>query len=428
MFRRIAFIFVFIVGSVCGVFSLDSVIQARHVESLAQSISCQVNEGFQSITAPGWQVINNSQPLGSTSWFQGNRAVFEAQAGDASSYAAANFNSVNSIGTINTWLLSPVIELSAYRSARISFYTRTKTGSQYPDRLQVRLSHAGSSTDVGNSADVDTVGVFTEVLTDVNHSMNIGGYPEIWTQVVAVITSSVAFSGRVGLRYFLPNSAGANGTLSNYIGVDSFNFCETSTFLPMIFSGYPTPMATNTPTQTSTSTPTETPTSTSTPTNTPTQTPTSTPTQTPTQTPTSTSTPTPTPELIIVNEKEPNNTPAPNSQQITLGVVFSGTVFLSNNPPPSPSDQLDYYRVELARHKCYDFSLQNKSQTGNANLYVYDSITSVSSIISSTLPLTAEEKIAFTAPDTTSFWPLVFAAEGNIQYNLLIREGNDCNN
>src|SRR6185436_13255725 len=50
-------------------------------------------EGFDDITnLPDWFMINHSEPLGVTDWFQGNDAVFPSHSGDPTSYIAANFN------------------------------------------------------------------------------------------------------------------------------------------------------------------------------------------------------------------------------------------------------------------------------------------------------------------------------------------------
>ncbi len=51
-----------------------------------------IDEGFNTVLPAGWAKTNNSAPLGTTDWFQGNVTVFSTQAGPADSYAAANFN------------------------------------------------------------------------------------------------------------------------------------------------------------------------------------------------------------------------------------------------------------------------------------------------------------------------------------------------
>src|SRR5262249_17073406 len=52
-----------------------------------------IDEGFDDIAnLPDWVVINHSQPLGASDWFQGNDGVFPAFDGAPDAYIAANFN------------------------------------------------------------------------------------------------------------------------------------------------------------------------------------------------------------------------------------------------------------------------------------------------------------------------------------------------
>jgi hypothetical protein len=174
------------------------------------------DEGFEDIAAllaGDWDSINTSDSVGTApEWFQGNPAVFLAQAGPDDSYAAANFNST--AGTqISNWLLVP--DVGFLDSA--TFFTRTGTGSTFPDRMQVRFSSVGG-TDVGT--DVSTVGDYSDLLVDINDTLALGGYPEDWTE----FTVNPASAGRLAFRYFVPTDAGPTGNNSNFIGVDTFSF------------------------------------------------------------------------------------------------------------------------------------------------------------------------------------------------------------
>jgi len=61
-----------------------------------------LNEGFDDISnLPGWVLINHSQPLGASNWFQGNNSVFPAFDGLPNAYIAANFNNTSGVGTIS---------------------------------------------------------------------------------------------------------------------------------------------------------------------------------------------------------------------------------------------------------------------------------------------------------------------------------------
>ncbi len=185
-----------------------------------------IAEGFDDITTlpgNGWALINMSNPLGLTDWFQGNAGVFPAYDGAADAYIGANFNNTTGSGTISNWLITP--EQTIQNGDQMSFYTRTAAGSVWPDRLEVRLSLNGASTDVGTSE--ISVGDFTILLLTINPVLIIGGYPESWTQFSVTVTGlSGTESGRFALRYFVENG-GPSGDNSNYIGIDRVSFAET---------------------------------------------------------------------------------------------------------------------------------------------------------------------------------------------------------
>lgn len=179
-----------------------------------------LTQGFDDIAAlAGWSLQNNSQPLGLTNWFQGNDTVFVSQSGANNAYIAANYNNTTGgTGTISNWLLTPEISLS--NGTAISFFTRTAL-DDFPDRLQVRLSTAGSSINVGSLA--TDLGDFTELLLDINPTLGNGnpGYPEAWTSFTANVTGLGApTTGRFAFRYFVTNG-GPSGANSNYIGIDT---------------------------------------------------------------------------------------------------------------------------------------------------------------------------------------------------------------
>jgi subtilisin-like proprotein convertase family protein len=178
-----------------------------------------INEGFAVVPPAGWTIVNNSAPGGTTTWFQGNTANWNAYNGPANSYIMANYQNTNpnASGTISNWLISPVVNVK--NGDQVSFWTRTAAGSIWPDRLEARLSTAGASTNVGTTT--TSVGDFTTVLVTVNQNLTVGGYPESWTQftgTVSGVTGTVA--GRVALRYFVTD--GGVGNNSNIIGVDQF--------------------------------------------------------------------------------------------------------------------------------------------------------------------------------------------------------------
>jgi hypothetical protein len=165
------------------------------------------------LEAAGWEIINNSDPVGTTEWFQGNPAIFTSQAGADDAYAAANFLAVDGVGDISVWLITPTLTLSD--GDTISFYTRTEEASEFPDRLELRLSANGASTNVGTTA--TSVGDFTTLFLTLNPALNPGGYPTDWTQFTVSTSGLGSVTGRLAFRYFVTDS----GVNANYIGLDT---------------------------------------------------------------------------------------------------------------------------------------------------------------------------------------------------------------
>jgi uncharacterized repeat protein (TIGR01451 family) len=163
-------------------------------------------EGFEDINnLPGWMMDNQSSPVGSSGWFQGNEVVFNAQSGANISYIAANFN--NTAGTdICNWLIMP--DLGFLQT--LSFWSRTTTAATFADRLLVLHSPTGG-TKTGDCT--NDFGDFTETLIEINPTLAASTYPEDWTQ----FTSSIDATGRVAFVYFVQD----NSTNGNYIGIDN---------------------------------------------------------------------------------------------------------------------------------------------------------------------------------------------------------------
>ncbi|MDY0125585.1 MAG: choice-of-anchor J domain-containing protein [Anaerolineaceae bacterium] len=197
-------------------------------------LTVDFSEGFNDITTlptQGWAFINKSDPIGVIDWFQGNSDVFPAHSGDATQYIAANFNNAAGVGTISNWLILPTRLFK--NGDTLSFYTRTTLGSVWADRLEVRMSFAGDSEDVGVGA-LD-VGDFDHFLASINPDLISDGYPTEWTEITVPINLTQPVVGRIALRYFVTN-AGPNGTNSNYIGIDSLSYNEGPwvTYLPVV--------------------------------------------------------------------------------------------------------------------------------------------------------------------------------------------------
>jgi len=163
----------------------------------------------------GWSVQNRSTVVGTESWQSGSASSpFPPQAGTG--FALVNANSTTDQNTISNWLFTPVMSFNA--GDQITFWTRTIAPVQFADRLQVRLSTSGNSTNVGNT-DL-SFGDFATTLLDINPNQTLVGYPTVWTQ--ESVSFPVGGTGRLAFRYFVTNG-GPAGANSNMIGIDTLN-------------------------------------------------------------------------------------------------------------------------------------------------------------------------------------------------------------
>jgi autotransporter-associated beta strand protein len=184
-----------------------------------------------------WVNVNNSDVPNTTgfNWEQGDSGTFgwtaQSPAGSTTSFAQCSF--MSSTGTIlSDWLLTPVLTLEA--GATFSFYTVAAEGTTFANDLQVYISTSGASTNVGSNAQTPTGGAFTLLPGgDLNPTLSPNGYPltepDGWTLETFTLTSaeiSAATTGRIGLRYYIPNTA----TEGSEIGIDTFTFADPTVF------------------------------------------------------------------------------------------------------------------------------------------------------------------------------------------------------
>lgn len=177
-----------------------------------------LEENFDDITtlaASGWTLTNQSSPLGTTTHFQGNPDVFPSYNGATSSYIGMNFNSTAGTGTISNWVITPVVNVQD--GDILVFWTRTITGSEYNDRLEVRSSTDAMTVPSGAT----DVGSFTNLLLTINDGLNLS-YPESWTRFEYVVAGvgATPVAMNFAFRYNVPNG-GPTGTASDFIGIDA---------------------------------------------------------------------------------------------------------------------------------------------------------------------------------------------------------------
>lgn len=178
-----------------------------------------LSEGFDNITTlTTWTQTNQSTTVGTTSWFQGNDAVFPSQTGAVTSYIGANFNNTAGNNTISNWLITPSLMLQ--NGDVIKFWSRTVATPAYADRLQVRLSNGTYAAPVGSTG----IGSFSTALLEINASLTTTDYPNVWTEYTIAISglSATPVAANIGFRYFV-TSGGPGGSNSDYIGIDTFS-------------------------------------------------------------------------------------------------------------------------------------------------------------------------------------------------------------
>lgn len=167
------------------------------------------------LESAGWFFQNNSISRGIQDWFQGYIPTFGPHSG--AGYIACNYNSGAGYANLSNWMLTPPRQMR--NGSTVTFWTRTIANPAFPDRLEVRWSSNGASTNVGSTP--VSVGDFTLLLGDVNPGLTQTGYPSTWTQYTFTYTGPTVV-GRIGFRYFV-KGGGPFGFNSNYIGIDDLS-------------------------------------------------------------------------------------------------------------------------------------------------------------------------------------------------------------
>ena len=206
-----------------GMVSTVIFVLGTNLNSKAQSFT----EGFDNLaTLTDWYVQNNSAtPSATFGWGAGTPAIFNAQAGATNAYLSCNYQCTDATTpvTISNWLFTPNRVFN--NGDQIRFYSRIPAGTEYPDRLEVRLSTNGGSTNVGTTP--TSVGDYTTLLLSINPTLVTGVYPKVWTQYTITISGLAGpVSGRAAFRYFVTNG-GVGGANSNYIGIDTYQYTST---------------------------------------------------------------------------------------------------------------------------------------------------------------------------------------------------------
>lgn len=181
-----------------------------------------LSESFTDIsTLAGWTLTNQSAPVGTSGWFQGNNTVFSAQSGAATAYIGANFNNTAGAGTISNWLITPQVMVKD--GDVLKFWTQTSYDPDFADNLQVRSSTGATFTSPTSGTGL---GSFTTLLLEINPTLSNapGAYPDPWKEYTITISgvSGTPVAMNFAFRYFVTD-AGPAGNNSNYMGIDTFS-------------------------------------------------------------------------------------------------------------------------------------------------------------------------------------------------------------
>ncbi len=172
-----------------------------------------LSEGFNDIgtlASSGWVMTNNSNPVGATSWYQGQDFAFHAAQGPSDSYISANNVNTNFSGSISNWLITP--EVAMANGEKLNFSLRLLAEVGAVDTVEVYYSTAGASSNVGSTA--TSTGDF-HLLQTYSASTDNG-----WSNNSLTLSGlSGATTGRYAFRYVVDNTA-ING---DTIGIDSVN-------------------------------------------------------------------------------------------------------------------------------------------------------------------------------------------------------------
>jgi hypothetical protein len=189
----------------------------------------------------GWVITNLTDKPGPEAWRKGRYETtnkytfgldyvvgFPAYSAERSpqDFISVDMYAGSQVANMSVWLITPVTKMK--NGDEFVFYSRahvddgTFSAKDGTDRMQVRVNTTNTSPNVGS--DWTTVGGFTTLLIDINSSMALFGYPEVWTKytlTLSGITGTV--NGRFAFRYYIPQG-GPDGNNSSLVGVDEVSF------------------------------------------------------------------------------------------------------------------------------------------------------------------------------------------------------------
>lgn len=192
-----------------------------------EGFGCQ--EDFADVGAlrhRGWTIRDNSDPMGTGTWSQGDPHLFSAWSGAVDSFAMVSPGLSSARDErASIWLITPGFDFDPFISARqLSFYTRATPSTG--NRLLVRMCvEAAGHRCEAPSTSSDDIGNFNSQLLDIDAASMQGGYPAAWT---AYFSDDLPIEGRArfALHYYVHIR---NGLFGSTVGVDSLAVAGVST-------------------------------------------------------------------------------------------------------------------------------------------------------------------------------------------------------
>jgi hypothetical protein len=186
-------------------FSVDNTIYPPAISSNATVIyvdSLNGNNDTTALKSRGYFVwYRGAGPQGLTAtWFQGG-VNWNAFNGPPTGYVHANYNVVTGTNNIDSWMISPPLDIMAGDS--LMFWERSVAANPFPDSMRIMYSATGSTTPEGT-------------WVELGRFLNSTG--DQWVQRKYRLPAAGS-TGRFALRYSVV-AGGPTGDNSNLIGVD----------------------------------------------------------------------------------------------------------------------------------------------------------------------------------------------------------------
>jgi photosystem II stability/assembly factor-like uncharacterized protein len=149
-------------------------------------------------------------------WYQGQTAVFNAFQGPTTGYMAANYAVVSGANNIDSWLVFPRLGSGGVQAGdSLYFYSRSATGSTYPDSIRVMYS-------INDSIPEGTWIELGRFKTNTTTGWENRGFR----------APTASANGRFAIRYCVVNG-GPSGANSDYIGIDYMQIIRTASLPPI---------------------------------------------------------------------------------------------------------------------------------------------------------------------------------------------------